>query len=92
MTGGTEGPVPVMEKLADNGVGTIVGMHMSPDLRKAAEENHIHVVIAGHISSDSLGINVLMDALERKGVDIIPVSGYMRVHRDEQGKVVKEGA
>jgi hypothetical protein len=92
MTGGTEGPVPVMEKLADNGVGTIVGMHMSPDLRKAAEGNHIHVVIAGHISSDSLGVNVLMDALERKGVDIIPVSGLIRVHRDEQGKVVKEGA
>jgi hypothetical protein len=92
MTGGTEGPVSVMEKLADNGVGTIVGMHMSPDLRKAAEENHIHVVIAGHISSDSLGINVLMDALEREGVDIIPVSGYIRVHRDEQGRVVKEGA
>ena len=92
MTGGTEGPVPVMEKLADNGVGTIVGMHMSPDLRKAAEENHIHVVIAGHISSDSLGVNALMDALERKGVDIIPVSGLIRVHRDEQGKVVKEGA
>lgn len=92
MTGGTEGPVPVMEKLADNGVGTIVGMHMSPDLRKAAEENHIHVVIAGHISSDSLGVNVLMDALERRGVDIIPVSGLIRVHRDEQGKVVKEGA
>ena len=92
MTGGTEGPVPVMEKLADNGVGTIVGMHMSPDLRKAAEENHIHVVIAGHISSDSLGVNVLMDALERKGVDIIPVSGLIRVHRDERGKVVKEGA
>jgi len=91
MTGGTEGPVSVMEKLADNGVGTIVGMHMSPDLRQAAEENHIHVVIAGHISSDSLGVNVLMDALERKGVDIIPVSGLIRVHRDEQGKVVKEG-
>ena len=59
MTGGTEGPVAIMEKLADRGVGTIVGMHMSPDLRKIAEDNHIHVIIAGHISSDSVGVNLL---------------------------------
>ena len=55
-----------------SGVGTIVGMHMGPELRKAAEEHHIHVVIAGHISSDSLGINLFMDALERKGVRSCP--------------------
>ncbi len=92
MTGGTEGPKEMMRELAERGVGTIVQMHMSPDFRKAAEENHIHCVIAGHISSDSLGVNLLMDALERRGVDVIPVSGYIRVHRDEQGAVVKEGA
>jgi hypothetical protein len=88
MTGGTEGPAPVMEKLADHGVGTIVGMHMSPDLRKAAEENHIHVVIAGHISSDSVGVNLLMDEYERRGVAIVPTSGYIRVRRDKDWKVV----
>jgi len=88
MTGGTEGPVPVMEKLADHGVGTIVGMHMSPDLRKAAEDNHIHVVIAGHISSDSVGVNLLMDEYERHGVEIVPTSGYIRVRRDEDWKLV----
>jgi hypothetical protein len=92
MTGGTEGPTAIMKELSDRGIGTYVEMHVGPELRKVAEENHIHVVIAGHISSDSLGINLLMDALERRGVDIIPVSGYIRVHRDEQGTVVKEGA
>ncbi len=88
MTGGTEGPVPVMEKLADAGVGTIVGMHMSPELRKAAEDNHIHVVIAGHISSDSVGVNLLMDEYERRGVEVVPTSGLMRVKRDKDWKVV----
>jgi hypothetical protein len=92
MTGGTEGPNEIMRELAERGVGTLVQMHMTPDFRKAAEENHMHVVIAGHISSDSIGVNLLMDALERRGVDIIPVSGYIRVHRDEQGATVKEGA
>ncbi len=69
MTGGTEGPVKAIAMLADKGVGTIVCMHMSEELRKAADEHNIHVVIAGHMASDSLGINLLMDELERGGVD-----------------------
>jgi len=90
MTGGTEGPLKIMEKLADRGVGTIVGMHMSPDLRKEAEDHNIHVVIAGHMASDSVGINLFLDGLERKGVKTIATSGLIRVHRDKDGKVVKE--
>ena len=53
MTGGTEGPKKVLEKLANAGVGTIVGMHMSQELRTEADKHNIHVVIAGHMSSDS---------------------------------------
>ena len=90
MTGGTEGPVPIMEKLADHGVGTIVGMHMSPELRKVAEENHIHIVIAGHISSDSVGVNLLMDEYERHGVEVVPSSGLIRVRRDAEWKPIAD--
>jgi hypothetical protein len=90
MTGGTEGPKKVIEKLADAGVGTIVGMHMGPELREEAEKHSMHVVIAGHMSSDSLGINLFLDELERKGVTTIATSGLIRVHRNAQGKVVKE--
>ncbi len=92
MTGGTEGPNAIMKELSDRGIGTYVEMHVGPEFRKAAEENHIHVVIAGHISSDSIGVNLLMDELERGGVDVIPVSGLIRVHRDAKGKVLREGA
>jgi hypothetical protein len=90
MTGGTEGPKTVLEKLADAGVGTIVGMHMSQELRDEADAHNLHVVIAGHMSSDSLGINLLLDELERMGVATVPTSGLIRVHRDERGAVVKE--
>jgi putative NIF3 family GTP cyclohydrolase 1 type 2 len=90
MTGGTEGPKKAVEKLADAGVGTIVGMHMSQELRDEAEAHDIHVVIAGHMSSDSLGINQFLDELERDGVDTIATSGLIRVHRNAKGKVVKE--
>ncbi len=90
MTGGTEGPRKVMEKLADAGVGTIVGMHMGPELRKEAEKHDMHVVIAGHMASDSLGINLFLDELERGGVRTIATSGLTRVHRDERGGVLAE--
>ena len=90
MTGGTEGPKTVVEKLAAAGVGTIVGMHMGQELRDEADKHSIHVIIAGHMSSDSLGINIFLDELERNGVTTIATSGLTRVHRDKKGKVVKE--
>jgi hypothetical protein len=90
MTGGTEGPVKAIAQLADKGIGTIVCMHMSEDLRKASDEHNIHVVIAGHMASDSLGINLLMDELERGGVTLVPTSGLIRVRRNQKREVVEE--
>jgi hypothetical protein len=81
MTGGTSGSENSYEKLSQAGVGTIVGMHMSDKHRKEAEKHHLNVVIAGHISSDSLGMNLLLDGIEQKGIDIIPCSGIIRHKR-----------
>lgn len=81
ITGGTEGNVKLFEKLSQAGVGTVVGMHLSEEGRKEAEKFHINVVIAGHISSDSLGMNLFLDELEKKGIEIVPCSGLIRVSR-----------
>ena len=81
MTGGTSGPVDSLSKLAAAGVGTIVGMHMGEDHRKKAKEEKISVVIAGHYSSDSLGMNLIIDEYERQGVEVIACSGFTRVSR-----------
>jgi hypothetical protein len=83
MTGGTEGPKDILEYLADTGIGTIVGMHMSEDHYKDAEKYHIRVVIAGHISSDNLGLNLLFDAAEKKfgPINFIECSGFRRFRR-----------
>jgi putative NIF3 family GTP cyclohydrolase 1 type 2 len=81
MTGGTEGPQEVLEKLAAAGVGTIVAMHYSEKHKEEAEKQKINVIIAGHIVSDSLGMNLILDRLEEKGVRIMPVSGLVRVSR-----------
>ncbi|MBZ9572434.1 Nif3-like dinuclear metal center hexameric protein [Patescibacteria group bacterium] len=81
ITGGTEGSSKLYEKMAIAGIGTIVGMHISEEHKKEAEAAHINVVIAGHMSSDSLGVNLFLDELEKRGIEIIPCSGLIRISR-----------
>jgi hypothetical protein len=81
ITGGTSGAKEIYEKMAQSGIGTIIDMHMSEDHKKEAEKHHINVVVAGHIASDSLGFNLLLDEIEKKGVEIIPTSGLIRIKR-----------
>jgi hypothetical protein len=81
MTGGTGGPKEAIEKLAAAGVGTLVGMHMDEKVKKEAEKFKVNVVIAGHMSSDSLGLNLIFDKLEEKGIKILACSGFNRVKR-----------
>lgn len=80
-TGGTNGSKDIYEKMAQYGIGTIIGMHMSEEHRKEAEKYHINVIIAGHMASDSLGMNLFLDELEKRGIEIVPVSGLIRVKR-----------
>lgn len=81
ITGGTEGSPLIYEKMAQAGVGTVVAMHLSEEHRKEAEKAHINVVIAGHIASDSLGMNLFLDEIEKRKIEIIPCSGLIRVER-----------
>jgi len=82
MTGGTEGSKEIFESLTTGGVSTIVAMHLSEDHRKEAEKNHLNVVIAGHISSDNLGLNLLLDEVTRgNAIEILECSGFKRFSR-----------
>jgi hypothetical protein len=82
MTGGTEGAKEVFEKYAAGGVSTLVGMHISEDHLENAKKANLNVVIAGHISSDTLGLNLLLDSVETKGrLEFVCVSGFERVRR-----------
>ncbi|MCL1983791.1 MAG: hypothetical protein FWG58_00140, partial [Methanomassiliicoccaceae archaeon] len=82
MTGGTSGPKEIYEKMADAGVGTAVGMHFPDSHIDEAKKYNINIVIAGHMSSDSLGINLIADIWEKKGIETIPFSGLIRVSRN----------
>jgi putative NIF3 family GTP cyclohydrolase 1 type 2 len=84
ITGGTEGAVGIYEKMSQAGIGTIIGMHMDEERKKEAAKHFVNVVIAGHISSDSLGVNQFLDELENKGIEIVPCSGLIRVSRGKK--------
>lgn len=81
VTGGTEGAHDIYEKMANAGIGTVIAMHQSEKHREFAENAHVNVVIAGHMSSDSIGLNLFLDKIEEQGVEIVPCSGLIRVSR-----------
>ncbi|GAB6184244.1 NGG1p interacting factor NIF3 [Thermodesulfovibrio hydrogeniphilus] len=82
MTGGTEGSKDIFQSIALSGINTIVCMHLSEDHRKEAEKNHLNVVIAGHIASDNLGLNLLLDkVIEGEDIKILECSGFKRFVR-----------
>jgi len=82
MTGGTSGSEKTFERLSNTSdIGTMVAMHIPEKHREEAEKNHISVVIAGHMASDTLGMNLLLDAVEKAGghkLDVIEASGFRR--------------
>lgn len=80
-TGGTSGSSAVYESLRHAGVGTEIAMHVKPESLKAAKKHHINIIIAGHIASDSLGMNLVLDEFEKQGVKIFPLGGLIRVSR-----------
>ncbi|SET25020.1 Nif3-like dinuclear metal center hexameric protein [Anaerobranca gottschalkii] len=78
MAGGTGGGANVAKAYFEAGVGTLVCMHMPEDVIKAVKEQNIgNVVVAGHMASDSVGINQFIKALEEKGLEVIRMSGVV---------------
>lgn len=86
MTGGTNPSDKIFQELSKAGVSTIVSMHFTEKGFAEAKEAFMNIVIAGHIASDSLGMNLFLDELEKKGIKIIPCSGLIRVSRVKKTK------
>lgn len=81
MTGGTSPSDKVYEAFSRAGISTIVGMHLNEVSNKKAGKYNMNVVIAGHMASDSLGMNLFLDELAKRGVEIITCGGLTRVKR-----------
>lgn len=81
-TGGTEGPENIYQHLSQQGVDTIIAMHQSESHYKQCRQANINVVIASHIASDNLGVNLMLDYINSKEkLKIYEFSGFKRVER-----------
>jgi hypothetical protein len=82
MTGGTEGHREVFGSLYKAGIRTLVCMHLSEEHFKKVKDANLNVVIAGHISSDALGLNLILDRVEKgETLQEISCSGFRRFRR-----------
>jgi hypothetical protein len=82
MTGGTEGSERVFARMSQIGIGTVVGMHFSEAHYANAKKERMNIVVAGHIPSDNLGINLMLDEIIKiEELKIVPCSGFKRFTR-----------
>lgn len=82
MTGGTSGPKEIYEKFSQAGIGTVVGMHFPESHVEEAKKAGINLIVSGHMASDSMGINLICDVWEKKGIEVFGCSGFIRCSRN----------
>lgn len=85
-TGGTNPAKELYMELAKAGVGTLVEMHIPEDSVQELKKAHINAIDVGHMAADSIGANLYLDELEKRGVSVIAASGLIRVKRFKPSK------
>jgi putative NIF3 family GTP cyclohydrolase 1 type 2 len=80
IAGGTNGGFPVFNEYFRAGVDTVFAMHIDEGelqrLRTAAQPDD-SLVVTGHMTSDSIGINVVIAGLEERGIEVVRTSGVV---------------
>jgi hypothetical protein len=57
-------------------------MHFSETHIESAKKANLNLLIAGHVSSDVLGLNLLFDEIEKsEKLEFVEVSGFERIRR-----------
>lgn len=80
--GVTGGGAQVYNTFFDYGVGTLIVMHMpEDDIKAVAEHNKGNVIIAGHMASDSIGFNRVLDAWQAEGLEVTRIGGLVSSRR-----------
>jgi len=76
---GLTGPGPEITKEYFNaGVGTLILMHIpEKDIKAVKEQNIGNVIVAGHMSSDSIGMNEIAKEWAKHGVETTMMSGVI---------------
>lgn len=67
-SGGLAAENDELKAYIDAGIGTFVTMHMDLEcVKMLREDNRANAIICGHMASDSIGVNIILDAWEREG-------------------------
>jgi putative NIF3 family GTP cyclohydrolase 1 type 2 len=78
MSGLTGPGADILKEYFEAGVGTLVLMHIpEKDAKKIKEQNIGNVVVAGHMSSDSIGLNRIAQKWRESGVEVTMMSGIV---------------
>lgn len=78
MSGVTDGGPDVYKAYFRAGVGTLILMHATDeDLKQVREQNVGNIIIAGHMASDSYGMNRIFEEWEKQGLEITRMSGVI---------------
>ena len=76
--GVTASTADVYNTFFDYGVGTLIMMHMPEDIAaKVREHNKGNVISAGHMASDSIGMNRILDEWEKEGLEVTRIGGLV---------------
>ncbi|MFO8034845.1 MAG: Nif3-like dinuclear metal center hexameric protein [Candidatus Bipolaricaulota bacterium] len=78
---GTNGGYPVAKAYFDYGVDTVIYIHCRPqDARRLVQEykeRNVNLVVTGHMSSDSVGINPFVEKLRERGMEVTASLGVV---------------
>jgi hypothetical protein len=68
---GTNGGYEVAKTYFKYRIGTVVYIHISPkNLEKLKTDNVGNLIVTGHVASDSVGINLLINELEKRNISV----------------------
>ena len=82
LTGGWNPTANTFRRIAEAGVGTVVMVVVGAEHREIAQEHHMNIVHFPHYPADNLGINLLLDDLNRESpLEVVPCSNFVRVER-----------
>jgi NAD(P)H-hydrate repair Nnr-like enzyme with NAD(P)H-hydrate epimerase domain len=75
---GTNGGYAAAKALFEAGVNSVVYIHLAGEDAERLRQLQlpdVNVVVSGHIASDMIGINRYVAELERRGIEVIRMSG-----------------
>jgi putative NIF3 family GTP cyclohydrolase 1 type 2 len=83
MTGGVMPKERAFEQLSRYGISTLVVMHMPEEAIATVKKAGLNVIIAGHMASDTMGMNLMLDKALPPGdsVKVFECAGFKRFDR-----------